>query len=143
MSSSTQSTTQDQAPATDANRCSWSDADDAVMLRVLKEQKDLGNQSGAGWKKTVWQLVETALQAVPVPAGARTGAPKTASKISDHWNNVSAMFLLSVRIFIAFLPHFYMSFTRLLHANLYSSLRDCSARFMTFRTRQVLGGMMS
>lgn len=94
MPSATQAATQDSTSAPDAirDRCSWTDADDTAMLRVLKEQKDLGNQSGAGWKSTVWQLVETALKAVPAPEGAKPAAPKTAKKISDHWTNVSSIF---------------------------------------------------
>ena len=33
----------------DTTHCSWTDADDAIVVRVLKEQKEGGNQSGAGW----------------------------------------------------------------------------------------------
>ena len=33
----------------DTTRCSWTDADDAIVVRILKEQKEGGNQSGAGW----------------------------------------------------------------------------------------------
>jgi hypothetical protein len=28
-------------------RCSWTDADNAIIVRVFKEQKESGNQSGA------------------------------------------------------------------------------------------------
>ena len=43
-------------------RCSWTDADDAIIVRVLKEQKEAGNQSGAGWKSQVWTGVKAALK---------------------------------------------------------------------------------
>jgi len=71
------------------SRCSWSDTDDAILLRVLKEQKDLGNQSGAGWKKAVWHAAETALAAESVTEGG----PKTAAKTCDHWTNVRVYFI--------------------------------------------------
>ena len=37
--------------------CRWTDADDVILLCVLKEQKEAGNQSGAGWKSQVWTAV--------------------------------------------------------------------------------------
>ncbi|KAG6807581.1 hypothetical protein H0H92_007044, partial [Tricholoma furcatifolium] len=44
-------------------RCIWTDADDEIMVRVLTgQQKDAGNQSGAGWKKQVWTIVAAALE---------------------------------------------------------------------------------
>lgn len=64
-------------------RCIWTDADDLAMVTVLKLQKDAGNQSGAGWKSTVWTAVETKLQ-----KSLSKGAPKTATKCSDHWQKV-------------------------------------------------------
>ena len=60
----------------DTARCSWTDADDVIVMRVLKEQKEGGNQSGAGWKSQVWTLVEAALKSEGIPKGG----PKTASK---------------------------------------------------------------
>ncbi|KAF9470918.1 hypothetical protein BDN70DRAFT_768221, partial [Pholiota conissans] len=59
--------------------------DDAILIRVLKQQKDLGNTSGAGWKQQVWHAVAAALST----SEASKGAPKTAAKCSDHWSNVS------------------------------------------------------
>ncbi|KAF8344682.1 hypothetical protein F5887DRAFT_824285, partial [Amanita rubescens] len=61
----------------------WTTADDAVVVHVLREQKDAGNQSGAGWKKQVWTIVAEALQKESVSKGA----VKTATKCSDHWSN--------------------------------------------------------
>jgi len=70
---------------TKASRCIWSDADDAVLVGVLKKQKELGNTSGAGWKQQVWHAVEKALR----KSDTSKGALKTAAKCSDHWSNVS------------------------------------------------------
>ena len=65
--------------------CSWSAADDAIMVCVLQEQKDAGNQLGGGWKKTVWNLVTEMVEKEGIP----NGPPKTAMKCSDHYSNVS------------------------------------------------------
>jgi hypothetical protein len=65
-------------------RCSWTDADDVILVRVLKEQKDAGNQSGAGWKSQVWTLVEATLKSEGIPKGG----PKIASKCQDRWTTV-------------------------------------------------------
>jgi hypothetical protein len=65
----------------------WSDADKAILLRVLKEQKDkYGNQSGAGWKRPVWTAVETAIQMEGILVNG-TG-PKTWNKCQDHYGTV-------------------------------------------------------
>lgn len=74
-----------------STRCSWSAADDAIVVRVLREQKDAGNQSGSGWKKTVWNLVAETLE----KEGISNGPPKTATKCSDHYSNVSDFFFPS------------------------------------------------
>jgi len=51
-----------------------------IVVHILKEQKEGGNQSGADWKSQVWTLVETALKSKGIPKGG----PKTASKCQDH-----------------------------------------------------------
>ena len=65
-------------------------------MHVLKEQKDAGNQSGAGWKAQVWTAVEAALKS----EGISKGAPKTASKSQDRYTNVclSSSLLLLILI---------------------------------------------
>jgi len=73
-----------------STRCSWSAADDAILVRVLREQKDAGNQSGSGWKKTVWNLVAETLEKEGIP----NGPPKSATKCSDHYSNLKANFLV-------------------------------------------------
>ncbi|KAF8151407.1 Myb/SANT-like DNA-binding domain-containing protein [Crassisporium funariophilum] len=70
-------------------RCSWSSTDNATLVRILREQKDNGNQSGAGWKSQVWQAVADALKA----DGASKGAEKTGKKCADHWANLKKNFL--------------------------------------------------
>ena len=72
-------------------RCSWTDADDAIIVRVLKEQKEAGNQSGAGWKSQVWTGVEAALKS----EGIAKGGAKTASKSQDCWTNVCLLTVLA------------------------------------------------
>jgi len=72
-------------------RCSWTDADDAIIVRVLKEQKEAGNQSGAGWKSQVWTGVEAALKS----EGIAKGGAKTASKSQDRWTNVCLLTVLA------------------------------------------------
>ncbi|KAF8799765.1 hypothetical protein BYT27DRAFT_7003030, partial [Phlegmacium glaucopus] len=67
----------------------WTDADDAIIVCVLKEQKESGNQSGAGWKSQVWTAVEVALKA----EGIAKGGPKTASKSQDRWTNLKKQFV--------------------------------------------------
>jgi hypothetical protein len=64
-------------------RCCWTDADDAIVVQILRQQKEAGNQSGAGWKGQVWTAVEAALTA----EGIIKGGPKTATNIcclKDH-----------------------------------------------------------
>ena len=48
-----------------STRCSWSSSADATLVRVLREQKENGNQSGNGWKSQVWQAVADALKGRP------------------------------------------------------------------------------
>ena len=79
---------------TDNNtRCSWSSSDDATLVCTLREQKDNGNQSGAGWKPQVWQAVADAIKA----EGTSKGAEKVAKKCADHWANVSPSFSFCMR----------------------------------------------
>jgi hypothetical protein len=65
----------------------WRRVNDRILVHVLKDEKDAGNQSGAGWKAQGWTKVETALKEDCVSKGP----VKTASKISDHWINVSVL----------------------------------------------------
>jgi len=58
-------------------------------MRILREQKDAGNQSGAGWKAQVWTAVEAALKS----KGIIKGAPKTASKSQDRYTNLKKQFV--------------------------------------------------
>jgi len=60
-----------------------------IVVRVLKEQKEGGNQSGAGWKSQVWTLVKAALKSEGIPKGG----PKTASKCQDRWTNLKKQFV--------------------------------------------------
>ena len=80
----------DGVTGTQELRAVWTTADDTIVVRVLQEQKDAGNQSGAGWKKKVWTIVAEALQKESVSKGAL----KTATKCSDHWYNVTKKFLI-------------------------------------------------
>jgi len=64
------------------------DQDDAVLVRVLAEQKRLGNSSDNGFKKPVWIAVATAL-AVESP---KNDPPKIWNKCQDHWGNVSNLY---------------------------------------------------
>jgi hypothetical protein len=87
--SSTEENTQSQSPGHETNdqsgtRCIWTDADDAILVRVLKSQKANGASSDNGWKSTVWVTVARALKEEGTGKGA-----KTASKCNDHWQNVS------------------------------------------------------
>ncbi|TFK64063.1 hypothetical protein BDN72DRAFT_775130 [Pluteus cervinus] len=71
-----------------APRCIWTSDDDVVLLQVLRQEKVNGGQSDSGWKSVVWT---TALAELKVK-GDNKGAPKTASKISDHFANVCSLF---------------------------------------------------
>jgi hypothetical protein len=62
----------------------WTDVDDAAVVAQLVHEKEIGNQSGAGWKKPVW----AAIQKVLAEKGSKRGAEKTTLKCSDHWANV-------------------------------------------------------
>lgn len=84
------------APSTRAN-CTWTDDDDAIMLRVLKAEKDSGGQSQNGWKKPVWHKVVAALAA---EGKQGNGAPKTADKCADHYQNVSYLLIHDFSILI-------------------------------------------
>jgi len=67
-----------------SRRAVWTDGDDEIMLRVLREQKIAGNQSDSGWKKVVWTAVLAALMKESHSKGAR----KSVEKCIDHWTNV-------------------------------------------------------
>lgn len=67
-----------------SNRCIWTDADNVVMLKVLSEQKLLGNQADSGWKGIVWKTLSEQLE----KEGSGQGPKKTPAKCQDHWNNV-------------------------------------------------------
>jgi hypothetical protein len=82
--------------SSNTTRCTWTDADDAIIMRILKEQKDAGNQSGAGWKGQVWTAVEAALKS----EGITKGAPKTASKSQDRYTNVCLLFLILLQLIL-------------------------------------------
>jgi hypothetical protein len=43
--------------------CVWTDEDDAILVAVLAKQKQLGNLSDNGFKKSVWATVAAALAA--------------------------------------------------------------------------------
>ncbi|KAF5323278.1 hypothetical protein D9619_013493 [Psilocybe cf. subviscida] len=73
----------------EVKRCSWNTEDDAVMLDVLRQNKEAGKQSGAGWKQCVWTECKAALAV----KGSKRGAPKTAAKCSDHWTNLKGNFV--------------------------------------------------
>ncbi|KAG5652135.1 hypothetical protein H0H81_006172 [Sphagnurus paluster] len=68
--------------------CSWLSSDDPTLVRVLREQKENGNQSGNGWKPQVWQAAADALKA----EGTSDGPPKIAKKCADHWGNLKKNF---------------------------------------------------
>ncbi|KAF8171127.1 Myb/SANT-like DNA-binding domain-containing protein [Pholiota molesta] len=76
-------------PTATTARCSWTDLDDRIIVTVLKEHKEKGNTSGAGWKNIVWTDVEARLRAEGIPRGG----PKTSSKCSEHWANLKKHFL--------------------------------------------------
>ncbi|KAJ7698104.1 hypothetical protein B0H17DRAFT_878603, partial [Mycena rosella] len=64
----------------------WCDADNAALIRKLRECKDMGMQSESGWKPQVWHLCAECLK-----GGA--GGTKTADKISAfHRRMVHAHF---------------------------------------------------
>ncbi|KAJ7036435.1 hypothetical protein C8F04DRAFT_1258001 [Mycena alexandri] len=64
----------------DSARCSWSTADDAVLIDKLRWAKDQGFQSESGWKPQTWAHCAEALKDSP-------GPKKTADKIQDHFSN--------------------------------------------------------
>ena len=70
--------------------CSWTDADDVILVHILKEQKDAGNQSGAGWKSQVWTLVKATLKSEGIPKGG----PKIARQQLhlQRWYRVGGLF---------------------------------------------------
>jgi hypothetical protein len=43
-----------------------------IVVQILRQQKEAGNQSGAGWKGQVWTAIEAALTA----EGISKGGPK-------------------------------------------------------------------
>jgi hypothetical protein len=62
------------------SHCVWTDADDAILVRVLTEQKRLGNSSDNGFKRQVWVAIAAALAA----ESPKNDPPKIASKCQDH-----------------------------------------------------------
>ncbi|KAI3612942.1 hypothetical protein WG66_005490 [Moniliophthora roreri] len=68
---------------TEKGRCTWLDAEDAILIDELCIQKDLGMQAQNGWKKPVWSNVKRQLEkefGVQKPE-------KVEKKIQDHWQN--------------------------------------------------------
>ncbi|KAF9548876.1 hypothetical protein CPC08DRAFT_613949, partial [Agrocybe pediades] len=72
--------------------CVWTAQDNAIMVEVLKEQKNLGNQSGAGWKSQVWTMIETAL--LKISQGK--GSSKTAANLMQSFSSRNSSFNLAV-----------------------------------------------
>ncbi|EPQ57411.1 hypothetical protein GLOTRDRAFT_92448 [Gloeophyllum trabeum ATCC 11539] len=72
----------------------WTDAEDAIMVQVLKDKKEKGNQADNGWKRSVWIAMADALKA----EGYADGVEKTASKCMDHWTNLKAAFVQVKRL---------------------------------------------
>ncbi|KAJ7059779.1 hypothetical protein C8F01DRAFT_1145629 [Mycena amicta] len=68
-----------------APRCTWSDADDAIMVTTLLWGKENSYQTDSGWKPQVWPFVQTALT-------NSAGAPKMAPKCLDHWTTLKKEF---------------------------------------------------
>ena len=64
--------------------CVWTDNDDAVLIKCLKEMKEQGKQAQTGWKPDVWPACKGALK----QDGDNVGAEKTADKIKGHWSKV-------------------------------------------------------
>ena len=79
-----------------STRCAWTDTDDAILVRVLTEQKQLGNSSDNGFKKPVWVTVAAALAA----ESPKNDPSKIASKCQDHWSNMSTFSLLWSTLYI-------------------------------------------
>ena len=77
----------------------WMDTDDAILVRALTEQKQLGNSSDNGFKRQVWVTVAAVLAA----ESPKNDPPKIVSKCQDHWGNVSTFDSLStVYVFYSF-----------------------------------------
>jgi hypothetical protein len=68
-----------------AAKCNWDANDDDILLRVLRAEKEKGNQADSGWKKVVWTAAAAALEA----SGSKKGGKKTAIKCHHHFGNVS------------------------------------------------------
>ncbi|KAH6911967.1 hypothetical protein BKA70DRAFT_1266082 [Coprinopsis sp. MPI-PUGE-AT-0042] len=75
---------ENEAPAkSGAPRCTWSTEDRDILLRVLKKEKDGGNQSESGWKKTVWSTCASAFA-----AETSNDPPKTGAKCNDQFGKL-------------------------------------------------------
>lgn len=73
--------------------CCWTDADDTIVVQILRQQKEAGNQSSAEWESQVWTAIEAALTA----EGIIKGGPKTVSKCQDHWTTICCLFTLNYK----------------------------------------------
>ncbi|TFK86406.1 hypothetical protein K466DRAFT_600361 [Polyporus arcularius HHB13444] len=56
----------------------WRSCDDAILVKVLKEQRDAGNQADNGWKQVAWNAAAAALVGGP-------GGVKSWTGCRDHW----------------------------------------------------------
>jgi len=65
--------------------CVWTDNDDAVLVKCLKEMKEQGKQAQTGWKPDVWPVCKDVLET----DGDNVGGEKTTEKIKSHWGKVS------------------------------------------------------
>ena len=71
--------------------CSWSTAEEAVLLGVLRENCD--KQSGTGFRSTVWKAAE---RRIKEQFPKKKGLPKTAAKCAGKWTKVCRISLLAV-----------------------------------------------
>ncbi|KAJ7195094.1 hypothetical protein GGX14DRAFT_475363 [Mycena pura] len=62
-------------------RAHWSVADDAVLVRAMRDAKDAGFQSDSGWKPQTWARVALALANSP-------GVPKVSEKCQDRFGTL-------------------------------------------------------
>lgn len=105
-----------------SKRATWTAADDATLLDVLKQQRLAGNQADNNWKGCVWTTAAAVLN-----KNLTVGASKTSKGCKDHWNLVS-----------------FVCFTCMNHStNCLHSLKSISSWLRSFERSQVPAGTQS
>ncbi|KAL5536485.1 hypothetical protein ACEPAF_307 [Sanghuangporus sanghuang] len=71
--------------------CQWKTYQEAILLNVLKNAKEAGEQAESGWKKETYKWVVEALDGMETDGG---GAKKEVSQVKSHWQKFKSEYTI-------------------------------------------------